>query len=357
MYIQQNRKRERRFYMINFFSNLKSIIFPISIVIGFTLVGIILQKIIFVSLMKIAKKTAWEGDNIIINSIKGMLISWGFIIGIYIALPFAPVSSNVLIVLHKILLVLIIFSVTIVLAKMVAGFVEQYGKKAGGTLASTSIFKNITKGTILVIGALIILQSLGIAITPLLTALGVGGLAVALALQDTLSNLFSGFQVLASGQIKKGDFIQLSSGEAGYVTDINWRNTTIKAFGNNIIVIPNSKLASLIVTNYNLPQKDMSVPIEVGVSYDSDLEFVESVTLDVAREVMKEFKDLSSKTDPIIRYRSFGESSINFAIILYVTEYVNKFLLRHEFIKRLHKRYQKEGIEIPFPIRTIQMEK
>ncbi len=341
--------------MAAFFTGLKPIIIPISIVIGCILVGIILQKIIFVSLLKIAKRTSWKGDDIIIQSFKGMLILWGFIIGMYIALPISSFSKEVHIIIHKILLVFIIFSFTIVLAKMIAGFAGQYGEKAGSTFASTSIFRNITKAIILIIGTLIILQSLGIAITPLLTALGVGGLAVALALQDTLSNLFSGFQVIASGQIKKGDFIQLSSGEAGYVTDINWRNTTIKAFGNNIIVIPNSKLASLIVTNYNLPQKDMSVPIEVGVSYDSNLEFVESVTLDVAREVMKEFKDLSAKTNPIIRYRSFGESSINFAIILYVTEYVNKFLLRHEFIKRLHKRYNEEGIEIPFPLRTVIM--
>ncbi|MBC8527153.1 MAG: mechanosensitive ion channel family protein [Candidatus Cloacimonetes bacterium] len=341
--------------MTAFFTSVKPIIIPISIVIGCILVGIILQKIIFVSLLKIAKGTSWKGDDIIIHSIKGMLILWSFIIGIYIALPFISLSSEVIKILNKIILTLIIFSVTLVIAKMAAGFAQQYGEKAGGTLASTSIFRHITTAVILVIGILIILQGLGIAITPILTALGVGGLAVALALKDTLSNLFSGFQIIAAGQIKKGDYIKLSSGEAGYVTDINWRNTTIKAFGNNIIVIPNSKIASLIVTNYNLPQKNTSVPIEVGVSYDSDLEFVESVTLDVAREVMKELKDLSAKTNPIIRYRSFGESSINFAIILYVSEYVNKFLLRHEFIKRLHKRYNEEGIEIPFPLRTVIM--
>jgi small-conductance mechanosensitive channel len=337
--------------------SLMSFIIPIAITLGGVIVGIILQKTIFVSLSKIAKKTAWKGDNIIINSIKGMLILWGFIIGVYIALPFAPVSSNVLIVLHKILLVLIIFSITLVLAKMAAGFAQQYGEKTGGTLASTSIFKNITKGAILVIGALIILQSLGIAITPILTALGVGGLAVALALQDTLSNLFSGFQVIAAGQIKKGDYIQLSSGEAGYVTDINWRNTTIKAFGNNEIVIPNSKLASLIVINYNLPNKEMSVPIEVGISYDSNLENVERITLEVAKKVMHQIEGGSSKFEPLMRYRTFGDSSINFIITLYVTEYVNKFVVRHEFIKQLHKRYREEGIKIPFPIRTIQMEK
>lgn len=342
--------------MAAFFTSLKPIIIPISIVIGCILVGIILQKIIFVSLLKIAKRTSWKGDDIIIHSIKGMLALWGFIIGVYIALPFAPVSSEVMEILHKILLTLIIFSATLVLAKMASGFAQQYGEKAGGTLVSTTIFKNITKAVILVIGALIILQSLGIAITPLLTALGVGGLAVALALQDTLSNLFSGFQIIAAGQIKKGDYIKLDSGEAGYVTDINWRNTTIKAFGNNAIVIPNSKLATIIVTNYNLPNKEMSVPVEVGVSYDSNLPKVEKVTLEVAKKVMHEIEGGSSQFEPLMRYRTFGDFSINFIIILYVTEYFNKFLLRHEFIKQLHERYQEEGIEIPFPIRTIQMQ-
>ena len=334
---------------------LKSLITPISIIFGSIIIGIILQKIIFVSFSKLAKKTKWKGDDIIIHSVKGVLIFWSFLIGIYIALPFFEMPEKILPILNKVFLTVMIFSVTLVLSKIASWFTKTYEGKEDGTLAKTTIFNNIVRVLIFALGFLIILQSLGIAITPILTALGVGGLAVALALQDTLSNLFSGFQIIAAGQIKKGNYIKLASGEAGYVTDISWRNTTIKAFGNNSIVIPNSKLASAIITNFNLPNKEMSVSIAVGVSYDSNLEEVERITLEVAKKVMNEIEGAATQIEPFMRYKSFGDFSINFSIILYVKEYVNKFILRHEFIKELDVRYKKEGIEIPFPIRTVQM--
>jgi small-conductance mechanosensitive channel len=205
------------------------------------------------------------------------------------------------------------------------------------------------------IGALIILQSVGISITPLVTALGIGGLAVALALQPTLSNLFAGLQIIISKQVEVGDYVQLDSGQKGYVTDVSWRNTKIRELPNNLIVVPNSKLADSIVTNFNQPQKEMSVLVKCGVSYDSDLEKVEKVTIDVAKKVLKKIQGGESEFEPFIRFHTFGDSSIDFSVILRVKEFVNKYLIRHEFIKALHKRYNKEGINIPFPIRTVYM--
>jgi small-conductance mechanosensitive channel len=206
------------------------------------------------------------------------------------------------------------------------------------------------------IGVLIMLQSLGISITPIITALGVGGLAVALALQDTLSNLFSGLQILISRQLRPGDYIRLDTGEEGYVADITWRNTTIRALPNNMIVVPNAKLASsIIVTNYYMPEQEMSVLVQVGVAYESDLEKVEKVTIEVAKEVMKEVPGGVPEFEPFTRYHTFADFSINFSVILRAKEVVDQYLIKHEFVKRLHRRYLKEGIQIPFPIRTIHM--
>jgi small-conductance mechanosensitive channel len=215
----------------------------------------------------------------------------------------------------------------------------------------------LTRILILIIGALIILQGLGISITPLITALGVGGLAVALALQPTLSNFFAGLQVIISKQVEVGDYVELDSGQRGYVTDISWRNTTIRELPNNHIVVPNAKLADAIVTNFNQPQKEMSVIVDVGVSYDSDLDRVEQVTLDVARGVLKDIEGGQEKFEPFIRYHTFGDSSINFSVYLRVHEFVNQYLVKHEFVKALHKRYNQENINIPFPIRTVFMQK
>jgi small-conductance mechanosensitive channel len=275
--------------------------------------------------------------------------------GIYLAftnLPLKPVASDIL---QKALLVVILLSATVVLSKIVVGFIGLHGKKTAGGLPSASLFTNITKGVIFAIGLLIILQSLGISVTPLITALGVGGLAVALALQPTLSNLFAGLQIIASKQLEPGDWVELDSGAKGFVVDINWRNTTIQELPNNLIVVPNSQLANSIITNFNRPQKQMAVRIEVGVSYDSDLAKVEKVTVDVAKSVVKEIQGGDAKFEPIVRYHTFSDFSINFTVILRVKEFVNKYLVRHEFIKALHKRYKEEGIEIPFPIRTVHM--
>jgi small-conductance mechanosensitive channel len=220
---------------------------------------------------------------------------------------------------------------------------------------STSIFTHLTQVLVYIIGVLVLLQSLGISITPILTALGVGGLAVALALQDTLSNLFAGIHTIASHKIRPGDYLRLENGQEGYVTDITWRYTTIRMLANNMIIIPNAKLASAVATNFSLPETDMSVPVEVGVSYESDLDKVEAVTIDVARSVMKEIEGGIPEFEPFIRYNKFDDSSINFAVVLRGKEFSNQYLIRHEFIKRLQKRYRQEGIEIPFPIRTIRI--
>jgi len=332
-------------------------IVPAIYIVGGLLAGFIFEKIIRVKLKHLAKRTKWKGNLIIINSLRGMVILWLLIAGIYGALLNILISPILLTHLKKLLLVIVIFSGTMVLAKMTAGFVSIYLQREDVRLPSTSIFRNLTKLVIFLIGIMMILQSLSISITPILTALGVGGLAAALALQPTLTNLFSGLQIIAAKQLHPGDYIKLDSGEEGYVTDITWRNTTIKALPNNMIIIPNSKLASAIYTNYYQPQQETAVLIQVGVSYDSDLKKVERITNEVGTEVMREAEGGVPEFEPFIRYHTFDDSSINFTVILRTKEYVGNYLIKHEFIKRLHERYNKEGIVIPFPITTIHMEK
>ena len=325
------------------------------IMIGSIVLGIIFEKVVLQRLEKTASKTEMEADDFIIKSFKNMTLLFFIIAGFYLSLIYLPLTEGTVAFIRKVLMVILILSMTIVAARISVGFIEIYTKRIGGAFPSTSIFTNLTYVLVLVIGILIVLQSIGVSIAPLLTALGVGGLAAALALQDTLSNIFSGIHIIASGKVKPGDFIMLESGETGYVTDITWRNTVIRAISNNMIIVPNSKLSSNIITNYNQPYSWMSVLIPVGVSYDSDLERVEEITLEVARSVMKEVEGGLPDYEPLIRYNAFADSSINFNVVIRAHEYTNQFLLRHEFIKRLHARYNKEGIDIPFPITTIYM--
>jgi len=331
----------------------------ISLILGFLaggfLVGVIFEKIVLSQIKKFARKTKWRGDEVITHALHRMPIFWFFIAGIYGATHNIEINPAILGIINKILLISIIFSGTIFLVRLSIGFVNLYSEKVGGVFVSTSIFSHLVKFLVFFIGGLIILQSLGISITPLLTALGVGGLAIALALQDTLSNLFAGIHIIASKQVRIGDYVRLESGEEGYVTDITWRNTTIRQLPNNLVVIPNSKLASTIITNYYFPEKEMAVHIPIGVSYDSDLEKVEKVTIEVGKEVMREVPGGIPEFEPFIRYHTFADFSINFTVILRAKEFVDQYLIKHEFIKRLHQRYKEEGIEIPFPIRTLHI--
>jgi small-conductance mechanosensitive channel len=328
---------------------------PLGLILGGLLVGLFIDKFVLRRLKRAVALTKWNGDEIIFSALGGLPILWLTLLGIYLALQSLPLNPSWRNFVKNALLVVAILSVTIFVAKVAAGMVGLYARRIEGTLPATSLFANLTKLLVFLIGALVILQTLNISVTPILTALGVGGLAVALALQDTLSNLFSGLQIIASNQVRPGDYVKLDSGEEGYVIDITWRNTAIRALPNNMVIVPNSKLASTLVTNYHQPEKEMSVLVQVGVSYQSDLKKVERITIEVAREVMRDVEGGVREFEPFTRYHTFGDSGINFSVIMRGREFTDQFLIKHEFIKRLHERYQQEGIEIPFPIRTIHI--
>jgi small-conductance mechanosensitive channel len=211
--------------------------------------------------------------------------------------------------------------------------------------------------TVYGIGGLILLSILGISITPILTALGVGGLAVALALQDTLANLFAGFYVSIARNVRVGDYVKLDGGAEGYVTDITWRSTTIRALANNLIIVPNSRLAQAIVTNYHLPEKRMSLLIPISVSYDCDPERVEEILIQEATAAAGHIPGLLASPAPFVRFiPGFGESSLDFTLICQVAEFVDQYLAQHELRKRIFRRFRAEGIEIPFPQRTLHIQ-
>lgn len=242
-------------------------------------------------------------------------------------------------------------------------FVDRFLRESVGHYQRRLDEMNLTQGfvrtllrlAVLILGTLVLLDTLHISITPLLASLGVGGLAVGLALQGTLSNLFAGIQIISTQPIRVGDFIKLQSGEEGYVAEIGWRATCIRMLPNNVVIIPNSKLADSVITNYYLPDKELAVLVQVGVSYNCDLAHVEKVTIDVAREIQQMVEGAVREFQPFIRYHTFDSSSINFTVIMRAKEFTDNYLMKHEFIKRLHARYNQEGIVIPWPIRTLDV--
>jgi small-conductance mechanosensitive channel len=323
------------------------------IVIAFWLGGFIFRKIAIVYIEFLTRKTETKIDDIIVACLKPHLIYWPVLLGAYFASKILPVNPSTLAIFDKATLTLFFLSITFLAANIASGIFKEYGERM--KMPSTSLTENVIRIVILLTGGLVILAHLGISIAPLLTALGVGSLAVALALQDTLSNLFAGFHIIASKLVKTGDFIRLDNGDNGYVVDIGWRATRIRELSNNIIVIPNSKLTTSILKNYDLPEKEIAVVVPVGVAYSSDLEKVEKVTVEVAESVMKDVLGGVPGFAPLIRYTAFADSSINFNVVMRGREFTDQGTITHEFIKRLHKRYDKEKIELPFPQRVVQI--
>ncbi|MBC5795406.1 mechanosensitive ion channel family protein [Sphaerospermopsis sp. LEGE 00249] len=322
------------------------------ILVGF-LAGIIGEKVIFNRIKSFVIKRQIPGSEIIFQSLHRMTFIWFVLAGFFWAILSSPVKPGIANVLQKIITIILLYSVTLVLARLTAGFVNLFVQRTEGV--STSLLSNLAKTIVLVLGTLILLQTVGIEITPIVTTLGIGGLAVGLALQDTLANLFSGFYLVISKQVRAGDYVKLDDGHQGYVTDITWRNTTIKEISNNVIIVPNSKLASAIFTNYHLPAKEITLTMNVGVSYDSDLELVEKVTIEVAKEVMQEIAPELIQIEPYLRFHTFNDFSIDYTLYMRVSEYFDQRIGKHLLVKKLHKRYQQEGIEIPFPIREVYM--
>ncbi|MGB3683832.1 MAG: mechanosensitive ion channel family protein [Rubrobacteraceae bacterium] len=332
---------------------LTQFLISLGVVTGGTLLGFLFEKLALKRIYHVVRRTRWNGDDIIIYALRHVVTIWFALASIYFVVLRRNIDQTLAGLLKNILLIALLISIAMVLARIAAGFIRLYFNSVQG-LPSSSLITNVVRIIIGSVFGLIILQSLGVAITPLLGALGVGGLAVALALQETLANLFAGIVIILSRQLRPNDFVRLSSGEQGYVEDISWRNTTIRSLPNNMIIVPNYLLSSSIVTNYYQPEQQMSVLINVGVSYESDLEHVEEVTVDVATKVMTEVEGGIPEEEPFIRYNNFGDFSIDFTVIMQTNEVVNQYVITHEFIKRLHKRYGEEGIEIPFPIWTVK---
>ncbi len=299
--------------------------------------------------------------NIFFNALQGLPISMCLITGLYWIVNTSNYLPEGLVrIFSYLLFTVIVFTLTRVIERTLSGFIN-WKLSNSNNVAQSSLLGTIFKTFIYASSALIILQYYGISIAPIITAMGVGGMAVAFGVQETVANVFSGLHIIITRQVKINDYIKLSSGEEGRVTDINLRFTTITpAADGSVIVIPNKNIAGAVITNFSRPRDDVGIVINMGVAYDSDLEKVERVTLEVARAVQTKWDDYnpndrSSALHPAVLFQDFGESSINFWAVLHGSVYTKQLKIKHEFIKAITQRYREEGIEIPFPIRTVML--
>ena len=315
------------------------------------------KNLAFRAIKRFAKTTDTHLDDIFTHSADFPILLLIFTSGGALVEQMLPVATEAQLTNYF----LVGFKVTTVIAivlfvdRFSNGILHAYSNKIDILRSSGGIARGIVRIIVIGLGLLILLDSFGVSITPLIASLGIGSLAVALAIQPTLENFFAGIQIIADQSVKVGHFVKLESGEEGYIHKIGWRSTWLRMLPNNVVVIPNKLLIDSRLTNYYYPETEMAVLVEVGVHYQSDLEKVEQVTVEVAKQTLQEVPGGVKEFQPFIRYHTFNAYSINFSVILRAKEFVDNYLIKHEFIKRLHKRFAQEGIVIPYPIEAVNL--
>jgi small-conductance mechanosensitive channel len=323
---------------------------PAVVILGGLVLGLLVRRYVLPRIAHLAARSAWHYDDVLVDAVRGPVVIWCVLLALHVAVRILPFSADTDSWLATIVVVLAIVSLTWAVARFANDAIRA--RSAGG-IQGLSLIANVLRAVVWAVGLLFVAQSLGIRLTPILGALGVGGLAVGLAMQDTLGNFFAGIRLLASGKVRPGDYIQIEGNLEGRVADITWGQTTIQTLGNNIVIVPNSKLSQSVFTNFTLGSPELSVGVPLGVAYGSDLARVEAVALEVGRAVQAEHVGAVRGFEPVVRWNALGDSAVQLTLWLRATDVQERFALSGDAIRRLHDRFRAEGIDIPFPMRTV----
>ena len=311
-------------------------------------------------LLRVARFSAGDLDDTIIAAARGPITALIILVGAYLAIT-VPLALTPAVhdVVNKIAALAAIFIGAFMINAVGSAtlrWLEEHLESRDAANTGGWALPLARRGMIIVVfamAAMVSLDILGINISPLIAGLGIGGLAIALALQPTLSNLFAGTYVITEGVVDEGDYIEMENGVTGYVVDVSWRSTRLRTWTNNLVVIPNSRFAETIITNYDQPQAYVNVFLTCGVAYESDLQQVEAVSMDVMRQVEQEHPGVVKDYGVYFGYDTFGESNVDFWLFMQASDRLASFEVRTELIKRLHARLTDEGITINSPVRTL----
>lgn len=252
----------------------------------------------------------------------------------------------------EIFFTLLILLTAFTISRIIKIFFEWYGNTEQGVNANQTMFifsRKVSSVIVYLIALIIILGEFKVQIGPLLAGLGVAGLAIALGLKTTLENLFSALFLVADKSINIGDWIQLEDGTKAYIEDISWRSVRIRTITGNTVIVPNAVFVGQQISSYDYPVSSFFTSVRLGVSYNTDLEKAEYVALQAAEKIIKEEGIKEQENSPVLRYKVFGNSSIDFELIIKIDAVTDESRVQHALIKEIHKQFRESGIEIPFP--------
>lgn len=308
--------------------------------------GIVVLHYVFRALVSILSRHTEIPPHVLAHVVRFMPFMTGICTGIYAMRYFMELPEFIENHIDMIFYNMVAVTVTLFVAHLISALIQYKMMKSQARNSSTSILSTIINIFVYASGMILILNAHGISISPILTAMGAGGIASAPALQDTLANLFSGIMTLVSRQVRIGDYIQLSTGATGRITDMNWRNTTMRTPTGNTIIIPNKTVAGSMLINYEQPLAECTITIPLTVVYGSDLEHVEAVTIDTAKAILAKSQYGVTGFHPAVRYTELGAYGISFQVVLRIKNVLDEGILKHQFIKAIYQAYQEADIKL-----------
>lgn len=342
--------------LIKFFDNvwLDTTIIIILFLIGSKILTFIIEKII----KGFTKKTKTKVDDLLISKLDKIVVWLLFFIGIRIfVIPLLKID-----IIDMINNAFIIFLITLAVIRIVDVLIDSWGRNFAKRTKSKidesllSLFHRFSRIILFVIGGIIILNNFTVEITPFLASLGIAGIVLAFALQSSLSNIFGGVSLILDKNFKVGDIIKINSGELGVIIDIGLRSTKMRTFDNDMLVIPNGKLADSIIQNYAEPDLYAKGKIKFSVEYGSDVDKVRKVVTNVLKKMPKVIKNNSDYPIKVLFMR-MGDFALEFEAWFWVESYKDRFITKVKATEEIYKALRKSKVGIPFPTHTVYLKK
>jgi small-conductance mechanosensitive channel len=309
---------------------------------------------------RLSRHTETELDNLIFQAVRRPISLLIMVLGGYLAVVIPldlPATQQDIV--NALFTAAAIIAIILLIGRVLAVTLDWYiagldAARRGAGAHIIPMLRKLAVAGVYVIGGLLVLEALGISVSPLIAGLGLGGLAVALAIQPTLSSVFAGTYIMTEGVISPGDYIELQGGVAGYVIEVSWRSTRIRTWENNLVVIPNATFATTIFTNYGGPTPPVNVYLTCGVSYESDLVQVEAISRDVMEDLLDKDPNGVKEYGAWFGFESFGESNVIFWLFVQARDRLASFELQSALIRDLQQRFAKESIVINYPVRAVR---
>ncbi len=314
-----------------------------AVLVGWIIVLLSVKRVLLALMRRAFRRPHLLHLSPVVDAIAPALTIAIIVVGIEVAAQIAPIPQ-IWQAYVKIILTFGVVAALVIFADKIARlwlqryplFIEGYGIVTGAV-----------RGIIIALGALMFLDSVGISIGPLLASLGIGSLAIALALQETLKNMFSGLFLIADKSLEVGDYVKLQSGQEGQLFKLGWRSCNFRMLTNEVVVVPNSQLIDSIVTNYRAPDGDVAISIDLAVLNSNDPAHVERVAAEVARDVMASVEPGCSSYDPQVLFQGISGNLINLTVMIHAKSSDSIGTVRNEFIKRVLARFAREEIKLP----------